>query len=273
MKDLRKLAGANRLMGDIEGDFDGHAHVFRADLPMAASRRYSPKEDATLIDFIGLLRRAGLDGAILIQPSFLGADNTYLFDALFEAATYEGMTFRGVAVLDPDRLPNLGRLKEAGFIGVRLNVVGEQGRAFEKLTLSDDLLRRIDRMGWHLELHCEGAYLAPLLAGALDRCATVVVDHFGLPEAGSRSDCPGQKAILAAPRGRVFVKASAPYRVFPDMTSKAAADHCLAILKRLHDHLGPDQLLWGSDWPWTRFEAAHSYSDLMAWKGHWLASL
>lgn len=268
-----KFAGANSLMGGIEGDFDGHAHVFRADLPMTVGRRYTPDYQATLVDYVALLKQAGLHGAILVQPSFLGTDNAYLFDALAEAAAYDGMTFRGVAVLDPRRPPDLDRLKEAGFIGVRLNVVGEASQTFESLDQWDDLLRLIDRIGWHVELHCEGPRLAPLLTKALDRCATVVIDHFGLPEAKSPSDCPGQKAILTAPKGRVLVKASAPYRVFPNMASMAAANNCLPFFKRLYDHLGPDQLLWGSDWPWTRFESAHHYGDVITWKKRWLAAL
>lgn len=269
----QKLLGACRLMGGIDGDFDGHAHVFRADLPMAEGRRYTPDDHAALSRYASLLKASSLDGAILVQPSFLGNDNSFLENALVEAAAYDGMTFRGVAVLDPASPPDLDRLCEIGMIGIRLNVIGEPDERLKSLDRWDGLLRRIDRLGWHVELHCEGERLPPLLTWVLGRSASVVVDHFGLPDAGSPSDCPGQRAILDAPRGRVMVKASAPYRVFPSLTTAEAAERCSAILQRFHDHLGSGQLLWGSDWPWTRFERAHSFDELLIWRKRWLDRL
>lgn len=266
--------GANRLMGGCEGRFDGHAHVFRRDLPLAPHRRYTPQADAPLEDYVGLLRKCGLDGGILVQPSFLGSDNSFLFDALRHAARVQDMTFRGVVVFDPSNEvwhADLETAKQIGIIGMRLNLVGVPDHALD-LGPWREILEAVSRRDWHVELHCEGSRLSGLVEQLLAREVTVVVDHFGLPCAGSYRDCPGHRAILAAPPGRVFVKASAPYRVFPGLASSEAAHRCWPIYQDLLNALGPEHLLWGSDWPWTRFENRHAFAEVWGWQSAWSAS-
>ena len=97
----------------------------------------------------------------------------------------------------------------------------------------------------------------------------VVVDHFGLPDPDEARSCPGQAAILSAPKGRVLVKASGPYRVFPDHSGFDAANRCWPMFNRLLDRLGPQNMMWGSDWPWTRFEDKYSFADTLAWRDLW----
>ncbi len=255
------FTGANRLMGVEAGRFDGHTHVFRADLPMVANRRYTPGHDAQMADLIPLLREHALDGAILVQPSFLGFDNRFLLSALSAAESTHDLTFRGVVMLDPAASPmEIADLSTQGVIGMRLNLVGGAARDFD-VAAWDRVLRRIDAAGWHVELHCEGPLLRPILGALLLRCKTVVVDHFGLPDASASAD----ELFRALPSDRVMVKVSAPYRVFPTASSREAAILCLPIVERIARELGPQNLIWGSDWPWTRFEGRHAYSDTIDW--------
>ena len=260
-----RFSGANELLGQASGRFDGHAHVFRSDLPMIADRRYTPSYDAELRAFVELLRNNGLDGALLIQPSFLGTDNSYLLSQLLAATAIPNMTVRGVATLDPDTSKEeISELSNAGIVGLRLNLIGGSARVFDIEPL-DKLLRRIDAFGWHVELHCEGALLAPILGSLLKRCRAIVVDHLGLPDGNAPLECTGLSAILAAPLGRVYVKASAPYRVFSQVAGDEAALRCAPVVDRLVNGIGNRHLVWGSDWPWTRFENLHSYTDTLAW--------
>ena len=129
------------------------------------------------------------------------------------------------------------------------------------LSIWDAILRKVDALGWHVEIHCEGARLPTALKQLLARCNHIVVDHFGLPNAKDPMNCEGQSAILVGPKDRILVKASAPYRVFENQHSDVAANNCTPIFDRLLNELGPDQLLWGSDWPWTQFETAQSYKQ------------
>lgn len=255
------------LMAGLEGRFDGHAHVFRADLPMTTPRRYTPDYDAELSNYAALLRANGLDGGLLVQPSFLGTDNSFLLAALDAAPS--DLTFRGVVMLDPGAtIEEIHALTKTGITGLRLNLVDGGVQEFD-IDLWDGLLRRIDADGWHVELHCEGALLPPLLKALLARCATVAIDHFGLPDPSAPLDCPGHRAIVRAPPERVVIKTSAPYRVFPGVDSDMAAKHCNALYRNLFDHLGPSQLIWGSDWPWTRYERRHVYLRCLEWSREW----
>ena len=90
----------------------------------------------------------------------------------------------------------------------------------------------------------------------------VVVDHFGLPSPDLGTRDPGFQHLLQRGReGRVYCKLSAPYRQHGVDTRPYA--HALL------DALGPDRLLWGSDWPWTQHEHAHTYADCVGWLDTW----
>ena len=82
--------------------------------------------------------------------------------------------------------------------------------------------------------------------------------------------CASQQAILGAQNGRVFVKASAPYRVLPTIPTADAVQTCTPVFKRLIESLGPKQILWGSDWPWTRFENGQTFRQTLDWQEMWL---
>ena len=71
--------------------------------------------------------------------------------------------------------------------------------------------------------------------------------------------------MAGMPKGQAFVKMSAPYRVFSNVSSDAAMRLCLPVLDSLLEDLGPEQLLWGTDWPWTQFEGRHTYPDNVSW--------
>ena len=114
---LRALA---RLPSGAVTAVDSHAHVFKRGLSLADVRRYAPDYDATPEDYIRVLDANGISHAVLVQPSFLGTDNSYLVDALQRYAR-----FRGIAVVPPTISPDdLRSLDEAGVVGIRLNLIG-----------------------------------------------------------------------------------------------------------------------------------------------------
>lgn len=71
-------AGASGLNGFI----DTHAHAFTKALPRAAQIRYSPEYDATYDDFLAAMKPFSFDRGVLVQPSFLGFDNSYVLEAI-----------------------------------------------------------------------------------------------------------------------------------------------------------------------------------------------
>ena len=64
---------------------------------MADVRRYAPDYNATPTDYLKMLDANGMSHGILIQPSFLGTDNSYMIGALRE----HPRRLRGIAMVEP----------------------------------------------------------------------------------------------------------------------------------------------------------------------------
>ncbi len=266
------LSGANTLMGETEGDFDGHAHVFDTSLQMAEGRRYTPLADAPYLLYRNILRQIGLSGGLVVQPSFYGTNNGFLMDVLDTAKGQKELILKGVAVIPPDTdAETIASMKSRGIVGMRLNLVGAAYEAFD-ISHWLKVFDLANQAGWHVEIHLEGPRLGVLLPQLLSHCSRVVVDHFGLPDVSNPAACAGQSAILDASVGSLMVKVSGPYRVFEGYDGTSAARRCWPIFNRLLDCHGPENLLWGSDWPWTRFEDQHSFQDTLDWRDIWLST-
>jgi len=249
-------------MGLKNSQFDHHCHVFQADLPMVADRRYTPTYDALPSDLCDLLLKHNLDGALLIQPSFLGTDNSFLLNTLSHQSDYPALTLQGVVVLNPLKEPDkrtLEYMDKIGVIGIRLNLIGCQ-KPFEYSTWKN-LLGNIEEMGWHIELHCEPEALAEILPTLALNHSNIVVDHFGL--VANIKNCPGLNTILKQPADRLWIKASAPYRLPFEGNDHEIQNHVSALNTVFSDHLGADRVLWGSDWPFTQFEQCTTYEEML----------
>ncbi|CAN5757196.1 amidohydrolase family protein [soil metagenome] len=239
---------------------DSHAHVFRRDLRFVEGRRHSPDFDALLADYLGLLDANGVSHALLIQPSFLGTDNTFLLAALDACPD----RLRGVAVIDPSFTDaDLRGFASRGVCGIRLNLVGAAtpdlaGDAWTAL------LERVRVLGWHVEVHIELAALPPVGQAVIDSGCRLVVDHFGRPAA---DDAASRAWLMRAAKTRhVWVKLSAAYRNWPPST----ADKAAAAAADLLDAFGPERLLWGSDWPHTQHRELASFASTLAALHAWV---
>jgi predicted TIM-barrel fold metal-dependent hydrolase len=240
---------------------DTHAHVFERGLPLANARRYAPTYDAPLSAYLAQLDAHGVSHGVLIQPSFLGVDNSYLLAALKQAP----QRLRGVAVVDPAAPETLlTQMNAEGIVGIRLNLIGAADPQL-KSPVWQAALARLHALGWHVELHVEARRLPALLQPLLDAQVNVVVDHFGRPDPVLGVDDPGFAALLAAGRSRrVWVKISGAYRNGANGRGEAIAQ---AAMPRLKDALGLDRLVWGSDWPHTQFESQINYDKMWAFAG------
>ena len=231
---------------------DAHAHVFHRGLRFAPGRRYTPEYDAPLQLYLQELDRNGISNGVLVQPSFLGTDNSYLVESLKAA----GGRLRGIVVVDTKTSrEELRAFDRAGVVGVRLNLVG---KPLPNLVAPEwkALLKSVKTMGWQVEVQSNASGLAVLAPQLLDLGVAVVLDHYGLPDPKLGVADPGFHAILklGASRG-IWVKISAPYRLGEPGESLARRAHPL-----LREAYGADRLLWGSDWPHTQFEATQSYA-------------
>jgi predicted TIM-barrel fold metal-dependent hydrolase len=231
---------------------DTHAHVFHRELKLAPGRRYAPDYDAPLSLYLEQLDRNGMTNGVLVQPSFLGTDNSYLVDCLKQT----NGRLRGIAVVDPtvaaDELRGLDR---AGIVGIRLNLVGQP---LPDLAASEwkGLLGSVKAMGWQIEIQRNASDLAVLVPQLLDLGVTVVLDHYALPDPKLGVADPGFQSVLKLGATKnVWVKISAPYR--NGAAGESFAKEAYPLLRSAY---GLDRLLWGSDWPHTQFEATQSYA-------------
>jgi predicted TIM-barrel fold metal-dependent hydrolase len=241
---------------------DTHIHFFRPGLPVAASPRYLPDYAAEPASYLELARIHGITRAVVVQPSFYGSDNSHLCAVL---RRHPGL-FRGIAVIGPEAgEQEIEQLAADGVVGIRLNLDGRPLPDFARGGWPA-LLRRLRELQWQVELHRDASDLPRLIPPLVDAGVRVVVDHFGRPDAGSGASDPGFRALLQSARsGQVWVKLSGAYRNGPQGVGRAAA-----MAGELLEYFGPQRLVWGSDWPHTRHEAAASMQALLAQLDLWI---
>jgi len=231
---------------------DTHAHVFHRGLKLAPGRRYAPDYDAPLSLYLEQLNQNGTTNGVLVQPSFLGTDNSYLVDCVKQNAG----RLRGIAVVDPTiSSQDILALDKAGIVGIRLNLVGQP---LPDLTAAEwkTLLANLKSADWQVEIQRNASDLVGLVPQLLDAGVAVVLDHYTLPDQKLGVDDPAFRSILEfGATKRVWVKISAPYRNGPNGETFAKQAYPL-----LRASFGLDHLLWGSDWPHTQFEKTESYA-------------
>jgi len=239
---------------DCPPTLDAHAHVWDRSCRFVSPRRYTPDYEATIDTYLALLDAHAIERAVLVQPSFLGSDNSYLLSAL----TNHPHRLRGIVVLDPETTADqIAAMDDAGVIGLRLNMIGKQPASLAPAAVQT-LLRNATDQGWWIEIHANGAEL-PAILDHIPQDACLMIDHFGRPSAPA---CPGIARLLTITPDRLCLKLSAPYRLTPPHDVTAAGD--------LIAHVTPARCLWGSDWPWTEHEQSHVYAETMSWLDAWL---
>lgn len=234
---------------------DTHAHIFATGLPLAEVRRYAPSYDATADDYVATLDANHVRCGVLVQPSFLGTDNSYLLQAI----TKYPDRLRGIAVVDSEIDPGeLDAMDAGGVVGIRLNLQRLPIPIFTKAAWPK-LLAHLRHLDWQVEIIRDSSDLPFLIEPLLDAGVNVVVDHFGRPSEAAGVDDPGFQYLLSKGSSRrVWVKLSGGYRNWPGDSAGEKARQSAAMLL---EAMGPERLLWGSDWPHTQNESAVTFEQ------------
>jgi len=250
------------------GIIDCHAHLIDpARFPLRGEKGYKPKseETGTREEFCRQLDEHGVAHALLVQLSGYGTDNSILLEAMRACPG----RFKAIAMVDPDISDTeLDRLSQAGVVGVRFNLVSYDAQQL-LAPKAKDLLARIKERGWFAQVYGNNvhwAFAADILRGSGVR---VLVDHFGVtgPE-GIRN--PGFTAVCDLARdGVATIKLSAPFRI---SRRRPVYDDLDPIVEHLLTTLGPDSLIWGSDWPFPEVSPRLSYGDTLIPLERWLKS-
>ncbi len=237
---------------------DSHAHVFSRDLPLTPGRRYAPSYDATLDQYLALLDQHQVAYGVLVQPSFLGTDNSYMLNALHKS----GGRCVGVAVVDPAcHIEALAALRAQGIRGIRLNLFGADAVDLRQGHWQQ-LFTHINALDMHIELHAPSSMLEHYIAPILVHDVALVIDHFGRPETDLLCQTDRLAYLLSlADKDRIFIKVSAIYRIF----RQPQADSLNRLLSLFIRTFSSEKLMWGSDWPHTQHESEYRFSDSLDW--------
>src|SRR5271165_1675517 len=222
------------------GTWDCHLHIVGPpeQYPHVPKRSYTPVE-AHAEDYCNVTAALRLEHAVVVQPSFYGTDNRCTCDAVLAS----NGRWRGVAVVDPAiSEAELTQLHEAGFRGVRINLLFKGGLAMEFL---EQIARLIQPLDWHVQLLVDGRDLPELAPRLRKLTVPFVVDHMGHMPTSVGVQHPGFQTLLQLAREGCWVKLSGPYRIsgqpypYDDVVPFA---HALV-------EAAPARMVWGTDWP------------------------
>ncbi len=222
------------------GAWDCHLHIIGppAQYPHVPNRSYTPVEA-----HVGHYRRVTaalcIDHAVIVQPSFYGTDNRCTRDAILAS----NGRWRGVAVVDPTiKESELAQLHEAGFRGVRINLLFKGGLAMEVL---EQIAHLIQPLGWHVQLLVDGRDLPELAPRLRKLPVPFVVDHMGHMPTAVGVQHPGFQTLLQLAREGCWVKLSGPYRISGE---QYPYDDVVPFARALVE-AAPSRMVWGTDWP------------------------
>jgi len=249
------------MIGSRDAVIDTHVHVFHRGLKFIDSRRFTPDYDVPYERLIETLDTHGIDKAVLIAISILGADNTYLLESLKRSKG----RLRGVVAVDPvkdlDRLPEYA---DSGVVGIRLNLTGNLPVPDFKSGQWPDILEFCRQSRWHIEVNDRCDRLPMTIEPLLESGTRVVVDHFGMPNHEEGVTGRAFQRLLALAESRLlWLKLSGAYR-----TSRSFADEAMPLVL---DAFGAHRLVWASDWPFTQREDSQTYQMQVDDRNRWLS--
>lgn len=223
------------------GRGDYHAHIFKANEFAVENPLYVPDYDATVEQYIAALHDHGLSWGTLVQPSFLGFDNTVVLNALEE---HEDM-FRGVICVNPeDPLSSVNELKQWHDLGVRGVRINQYTPPIPDLSHPDwrKFAGVLADMDWFLQFFVGPSDIARLTDTFRELPCIVVIDHLGLP---ADTDVEKHPIMPLLELPGFWVKASGAYRCGPGAA--------LAMVDEM-SRRGFNRLVPSSDWPHTQFD-------------------
>lgn len=243
--------------GSAATGVDNHCHVFADDAvpttPLVGLAAFEPPL-VDVDDHAAHLAAVGCDLGVLVQPSAYGQDHRCLLSALRRRPD----RLRGVVCV-PVGTPEeeLAQMHAAGVRGTRLQDGFPGGVPVQDLAEVGEM---VAPLGWHLEVWSDLRRHVDWLGDAIRRCPVpVVLDHLGyLPSDVGLEDPPAQLMLELLAEDQVWVTLSGVERLLPTGTHPAAPDfpetwrrHVDAIDERVRALVekGPENLLWGSDWP------------------------
>ena len=262
---------------------DAHLHVWATSSESSLRYPYDQPPPPTLQDIaspealLECMKKAGVGGALIVQPINHKFDHTYVSDAIAKYPT----KFKGMLLHDPSLPPEfaLERLEQlilSGFVGVRFNpYLWEDGKL-----MSDDssggleVYKRCAELQVPVGIMCFkglNVHIDDILALISKSPETkLILDHIGFCALNEEGDRAFDALLNLARHPNVYVKISAMFRNTGDVD---AYPYEMIREKRFIPLLrsyGVERLMMGSDFPYV-LETEGSYKGAIETVKSWLA--
>ncbi|KAL4876420.1 hypothetical protein BJY04DRAFT_231596 [Aspergillus karnatakaensis] len=254
------------------GSWDSHLHVMDpVRYPPIPEIPYTPGV-YTVWDNAIFESSIGCKHVLFVQTATHGNDMTLMLDSIRAYGTDRAL---GVGLFDPSTTTpdDIQRWDQLGVRGVRVNLVtyADQTPIDEFKAQIRDYVDLIQPVDWVLQLYVKMETI-PALEDFLPTLGVrVVFDHYGDPIHPEPTSCPlnpydikGFNALVRLlQQGSTWVKISGAYR-FSHLKGETWEDLDPVTLELLKQ--APDRVVYGSDWPHTRFDGL----DIKPWVTHLL---
>jgi len=231
------------------GSSDCHVHVYGPfdRFPPAQAGRFSPAKESPVEKLLAMWDAIGVSRGVIAHALGAGENNKVTLDALRRHPD----RLRGVALVRADISDReLDELTDAGFKGVRINMLRQDGKPVSSEGMKyEDLLAlapRLAERNWHAQLWIETGDLEDLAPILESLPLTYVIDHMGRTMTDKGVDYAGFRGFCERLKtGRYWCKLSGADR----NTRQGAPYADTATFMRALVAANPDRLVWGSDWP------------------------
>jgi 2-pyrone-4,6-dicarboxylate lactonase len=229
------------------GACDSHVHVYgpfdQFPIPQAPAFQ-PPLAPADALE--RLWHKFGIERGVLVQGMAYGEHHRALVEAIRRAPENR----RGVALVGPRTSDSeLQQLQANGVCGARINFVRHLDKGFDAQSCWR-VVRRIEPLGWHLELHVDAADLERLEPFVRESPIEVVIDHMGRVDTRLGLSQPSFQALLRLVNNpRCWVKLSGADRLARQDALKSAISFARSLIKA-----APERVVWGTDWPHVNLE-------------------
>jgi L-fuconolactonase len=243
---------------------DSHVHVWELE-----PRRYPwqqtlahvpiPTEPATATELLTLMDQAGVERAVLVQPSVYGWDNSYLCEWLERSPD----RFTGVCLVDPHSEQASDDLRywcgERGCRGVRVNAIGDEDATWLLDPRHEHLWDTAQTLRVSVSFQmrpAQAAVVAELAERLPDLC--IVTDYLGPDAFHDRAGIEAVERLAERPNIWFKVIASGP-----DSREAYPFRDLWPLYERAVASFGPERLVFGTDFPHVL--RACSYEQAIAW--------
>jgi len=237
---------------------DAHLHLWVKDpetYPWSPIGGYIPENAASLSQFQKVMEANKIDGAVLVQPTPYGWDNSYLLDCKNTAPE----KYKAVVLVDPSSktaCEELQQLEMKGADGIRINLHLRPLQDWDNNRFYE-LLDKCVSLKLPVCLQLTPDYLPFLKKLVAEFPTNFLIDHLGRPKTGCQPEDSHFKNLLAlSTYNNVYVKLSGMNYY---STESAPYNDTWKLLKTVIKFFRYDHCMWGSDYPFV--EEHWSYSE------------